>query len=954
MKKRFNLALLLISLMCILSLGLVACGDDGATDNSTPASNQPSKDSTDPFSTVQFVDKTVTYDGNTQSISVTGLPTGATVTYTNNDKVDAGEYTVTANLSKDDKTATKTAKLTINKATFTGITFADLTKTYDGEEYSILATGAPAFATVTYEDNKGTNAGTYNAKVKVTAANYNDYEATATLLINKATFTGITFTDLTATYDATEKSIVAGNVPAFATASYTDNKKTAAGSYTAKVKVTAANYNDYETTATLLINKATLGDFTFKDDSVEYDTKAHTITITGTVPDGESVVYTGGEDGKNGATNVGVYNIKAVIGGTNYVAKEVTAKLTIKSTEELLYSVLFKDVLYFQNALDGNKLYSYDGTDLVKVSFDKPESFLVASNDKLYYLNQSILGKGIVSFDGTAFKNLLSISGEYLATDGDTLYFANNSLLKAEDRGIYKIAIADLTSNSTEPVPTRITTNIKTESLVYSNGYIYFANKSDGSKLYRVSASASTPTEPTKVYDYKVSDIIADGNHIYFTRHITLSNLSAGAAIYSINTSSLVCPLADDSAKITKISNAKGQYLAVCGDYLFFVNVDKALTTIFGDGIYKVKKDGSNWSDTLIGGTKVVDGTDNGIYSLSTDGTNIYYYRANNKHIYCFDGDDETDLMEGFTPPTSLTVLTPGYEQLEKHGNAYYYINTADGGKLYKYDLATSTHSRMTSQQVAGFAFNGDYIYYATVRLGVNFDLYRANLITCAEEKISEDKCLNFVFKNDKIYYGNYSSSNTLNVMDLDGSNDTVLFNTKSLDNCELTLYNNCIIFVADGTFYKYDLDLSTASVLNSSLKPFTDPDNNYVIANGIIYYMQDAATKNSLASYNISTNTYTELASVGMTDGIKSIMINSNKVLFYRNKAAGSSDKGLYSFDTVANKLNAITDYFISNGVIDGDYIYFMDAWVSTSSVITGSGNLCKLSLSDYTVTVL
>jgi Zn-dependent M28 family amino/carboxypeptidase len=62
---------------------------------------------------------------------------------------------------------------------------------------------------------------------------------------------------------------------------------------------------------------------------------------------------------------------------------------------------------------------------------------------------------------------------------------------------------------------------------------------------------------------------------------------------------------------------SKGKYLTIIGDYLYFVNTDMVTSTIFGDGIYRAKLDGSGWlSDSLtllIGATKVVDGANDNL-----------------------------------------------------------------------------------------------------------------------------------------------------------------------------------------------------------------------------------------------------------------------------------------------------------------------------------------------------
>ena len=72
------------------------------------------------MSGVVFADKTVVYTGSAFSIEATNLPAGVTVTYENNDKVDANQYTVTANFAGDannyNAIPSKTATLTIKHA----------------------------------------------------------------------------------------------------------------------------------------------------------------------------------------------------------------------------------------------------------------------------------------------------------------------------------------------------------------------------------------------------------------------------------------------------------------------------------------------------------------------------------------------------------------------------------------------------------------------------------------------------------------------------------------------------------------------------------------------------------------------------------------------------------------------------------------------------------------------
>ncbi|MBP3447896.1 MAG: leucine-rich repeat protein [Clostridia bacterium] len=75
----------------------------------------------------------------------------------------------------------------IQNKDFTGLSFENAAYNYDGTEKSISVNGnLPEGATVNYTNNKGTNAGTYNATATVTCKGYNDLTLNATLKINPA------------------------------------------------------------------------------------------------------------------------------------------------------------------------------------------------------------------------------------------------------------------------------------------------------------------------------------------------------------------------------------------------------------------------------------------------------------------------------------------------------------------------------------------------------------------------------------------------------------------------------------------------------------------------------------------------------------------------------------------------------------------------------------------------
>lgn len=221
------------------------------------------------FDGLTFADKTVTYNGSAQSIEVTNLPQGATVTYSpSNTYTNAGMYPVTATVSAPNfDTVTLSATLTINKATYdmSQVVFADKSVAYDGNAHSLEATNLPDGVTVTYIGNNQTNVGTYTvlAVFSGDSANYNPIpNMTATLSITQNKVQGVTFASRTVTYDGAAHSLaIEGNLPHGIAVVYEGNSQTNAGTYTVTAKFVGSNPNFEQLpdmSATLTIEKREL------------------------------------------------------------------------------------------------------------------------------------------------------------------------------------------------------------------------------------------------------------------------------------------------------------------------------------------------------------------------------------------------------------------------------------------------------------------------------------------------------------------------------------------------------------------------------------------------------------------------------------------------------------------------------------------------------------------------
>ena len=212
------------------------------------------------FKNITFESASFDYDGEAHSIYVTGAPDFATVTYSNNGKINAGTYVVKATISAPNyNTITKTATLTINKLNFTNIVFENKTFDYDGEAHSIYVTGAPDFATVTYSNNGKSTAGTYTVTATISASNYNTLTKTATLKITKGDMTDCKFSSACYIYDGQAHSIEVTGAPSGSTITYRrtngsgTNSFTQTGTYIIEATVTNPTYNTAVLTATMTI-----------------------------------------------------------------------------------------------------------------------------------------------------------------------------------------------------------------------------------------------------------------------------------------------------------------------------------------------------------------------------------------------------------------------------------------------------------------------------------------------------------------------------------------------------------------------------------------------------------------------------------------------------------------------------------------------------------------------------
>ncbi len=720
------------------------------------------------------------------------------------------------------------------------------------------------------------------------------------------TFTGIVFNDSEFVYDGSEKSITVNGLPGGATVDYTANKATDAGVYNATATIRKENYKTLTLNAVLTIHKADIKGVTFEDISVEYDTFAHSIEVTGDIPAEVNVKRLINGVETSGVTEVGEYTVVLTLEGKNYNTLTKTATLTITSTEESLFSAVYSGGVYFQNNLDDNKLYSYKNG-LTKINDDIPE-YLTASGDKLYYSSKALFGSAIKTYtdQSTGASVFTNIAGEYLACDGSYLYYAKNSFIDRKDaNGIYRIS---LSGNSAKPE--RIVKN-KAAYLAISGNYIYYSNLSDGKKLYKVSKAANGLENGTKVRsgdlaDEKVGYIIADGNNIYFNSTKTVAGIGVAAAIRKLNA---------NTGKEIKLTTDAGKYLNKSGNYIYYINNDKLTSELFGDGIYRISA--SIASDNNKAGEKVLSAAGgNGYSSLASDGTNLYYYKLNDKHFYknSLNGSAEVDLMKGFVPP-ELEMKTACFAETKVYNGEVYYINPYGDGMLYKYNIASKRVNKVLEDRVSNVYFYNGYMYYSTC-IATNYALFRMNLQTKESEKISSDRCDRLIFDGETIYYVKVGSvwNNYIYKMGLDGGNPVKL-NDKSQWVASLAKIGNAFYYTSNPKvgykkLCKYDMATDKDVDLGQKAK--------FVTTDGVTLYFYDHDAKALKSCDQSGKNVKTLVKNVDINE-----MVYDGGKIYYSDMTAGKFNV----YDISSGKITKIADTCADGISIDNGKLYFIGA---------------------------
>jgi len=330
---------------------------------------------------ISFNSTSVTYDSNPHTIEASNLPSFIDVSYKYYNEsgyevsecVNAGDYTIVASFTTSNKNynapSDMAAILSIEAIEEGTYTMRDTTCTYDGLSHKISVNEEiPEYLFVSYTYFKDdeevlecVDAGKYKVVASFTTNNTNysiPEDVSATLIIEKASLDA-SMDDMTYLYDGSSKALAINeDISDSFEVSYTykdsdgnimESLPVNVGSYTVVASFTnkSSNYNDIASLeASLTIIESSIEGISFNSESFTYDGSSKSIYITGDLPSGVSVTYSG-----NGAVNAGSYVVAATLTDSysNYETITICATITIEKAD------------YSEGITLEDASYTYDG-----------------------------------------------------------------------------------------------------------------------------------------------------------------------------------------------------------------------------------------------------------------------------------------------------------------------------------------------------------------------------------------------------------------------------------------------------------------------------------------------------------------------------------------------------------------------------------------------------------------
>lgn len=284
-------------------------------------------------------------------------------------------------------------------------------------------------------------------------------------------------------------------------------------------------------------------------------------------------------------------------------------------------------------------------------------------------------------------------------------------------------------------------------------GTIFFSNdKADGS-LYMMNSDC---TDIRKLRDDKAVFINADENYIYY---VLADNTFENSKDLIMFNNSGVFRIKQNGSELMSITDDPSAYLTLKGNSLYFLkyNIKTGLS------MYKNKIDGT--LERLL--------AENAAIPACIDDSMLYYAD------YSKDHNIKKLNLKSFT--THLAYKGTYYYPIFME-NKIYYIDIADGNKIYRMNMDSSDKELLVDYHCSTYNITGSGIYlYYQVDDGANNGMYRLNLSSMKSEQLLSGDYKQINVTKNYVFFKDIDNSNTY-LVSADGIADVSLFDPDTSD----------------------------------------------------------------------------------------------------------------------------------------------------------------------------
>lgn len=699
------------------------------------------------------------------------------------------------------------------KLDFTGVTFASATYTYDGNHHILNeVSGAPADTNITYTGRyEYVDVGTYTATALLQKDGYNDLTLNATLTIEKATMSGLSFESKSVTYDGVDHINdvqLVGALPEGSTSSVTVRNENGdvvtsaieVGTYDYTCVVENKNYHSVTLEASLTIKTEKTAmpvfvdssgtiyfangldnsylyalsddetkriDFSSPKEFSKYEDTALFIagmpfinTVKEVNSGSTNVLYTDSniDDFVKKSDTVYYYSSNSLtasksgiykVDATNSNDEPIVIKIFEGKTDHL---AIYGDYLYFTNGNDNNYIYRLNLTNnTTSLVLEEKVHELIIDSGRLYCTVNGLLNDYIGYINLSNIENgitkLTNAAGEFLTVHSGYLYYNYTDLFSFVDESNKGIWRIPVTGGSA----TQILENDGINGFdVESTSSIVYIDQTD-LHLYRYNHISESKVD--LLADFVIPE--------YTPMNLGGQTIAYGTKIYYLNMyngKTLYCY--DEVTKTNQqLTPNKVEDFYIYGNTLYFNQV----TMLTNNDLYSVN---------LTTGGEATKISSNDVRNMVSDGTYIY---ATHYNFMGVSGGISRMKLDGSEYVKFSEVN--GAKNLTLRDGKLYYINCGtaqDNGDIEYVSLAdinsttedlAGTNLSKEIDNVKQFAFDGDNIFYAYNGIIEN-SLRRTDFTTLGEgTKIADSKTnINeFLLNGDYVYYFSYPSSSPSN-----------------------------------------------------------------------------------------------------------------------------------------------------------------------------------------------